>query len=267
MNRIEAALCALLFAAAVHPAQARQQATPAPDGQAPLAEAEAIAQALFVHDRAAAVATDALQALRQFRKDKRVAGWVTEEDAGNITVTFVGPRGDAPKQALYRAVVTPGGELVGKAEVLEHPQDLTPYESSAFAARTTALASDFEPCAKTYNPVVLPAPAGAPFAWRAYLLPGTSKRGVVPLGGTYRVDVAADGHTIVDQRGFTRTCIQLGSGPDVEAMMVSHLMDPAPTEVHVFWSLWAATPLYVSTSGGLWHIADGKIRAVGLEDE
>ena len=32
-------------------------------------------------------------------------------------------------------------------------------------------------------------------------------------------------------------------------MMITHILDPVPTEAHVHCSLWADTPMYVSTEG------------------
>lgn len=50
-------------------------------------------------------------------------------------------------------------------------------------------------------------------------------------------------------------------------MMITHILDPVPTEAHVHWSLWADTPQYVSTEGGLWAIKDGQVRRVANEPD
>jgi len=44
--------------------------------------------------------------------------------------------------------------------------------------------------------------------------------------------------------------------------MISHLLDPVPTEVHVFFGLWAETPLYVTTvpNRKVWLVDSGKIK-------
>jgi len=253
-------LLALLLVATPLVAQdKRPEALSPTEEQALISAAESAGKNIFVHDRAAAVTTDALMQLREFRKDKRVAGWITEEKDGNIAVTFVGPRDTPTKYALYRTVVTTGGFIIGAPVALATPEALTAFEARAFAARSTALSSEFSPCASTYNPVVLPTDDTPLPGWRVYLLPGTTKQNIVPLGGTYRLEIGAEGTSVLTQRGFTRSCIQLGSEPGVVAMMVTHLLDPVPTEAHVFWSLWAAKPMYVSTSGGLWKIEDGKI--------
>ena len=95
--------------------------------------------------------------------------------------------------------------------------------------------------------------------WIVYLLPGTTKQGIVPIGGSYRLELDAAGDRVVTQRGFTRSCITLENPPDSAAMMITHLLDPRPTEVHVFWSLWAGKPMFVGTSTGLWKIEDGRV--------
>jgi hypothetical protein len=51
--------------------------------------------------------------------------------------------------------------------------------------------------------------------------------------------------------------------------MITHLLDAVPTEAHVYWSLWAGTPMYLSTppTGGLWAIESGAIRKIESGDE
>jgi len=43
--------------------------------------------------------------------------------------------------------------------------------------------------------------------------------------------------------------------------MITHLLDPAPTEARVFWSLWAGKPMFVATppDGTMWKIENGGI--------
>ena len=54
--------------------------------------------------------------------------------------------------------------------------------------------------------------------------------------------------------------MQGGSG--TVGLMISHLLDPVPTEVHVFFGLWAETPLYVTTvpNRKVWLVDSGKIK-------
>lgn len=222
--------------------------------------AETIGRAIFEHDRAAAVATDAALAQRVFKRDGRVHGWVTEVREEGIAVTFI----DQTPSALYRVMVSPSGRA-GPLLALEAPEPLSSYEAGAADARAIALAADFQACSKTYNTVVLPADAGTDGGWIVYLLPGTARHDTVPIGGTYRMEVR-DG-AVLSQRAFTRSCIALGRGPRVGATIITHLLDPVPTEAHVHWSLWADTPMYVTTNGALWAIEHGEIRKIERDKE
>ncbi len=230
-----------------------------------LLDAEAAGRAIYLHDRAAAVATDAVMELKTFRQDGKrgaLAGWITEQRETGIVVTFLSS--EPVPRARYRATVASDGRVSGMVEALAAPVALTAYERGAARARTTAATVTFEPCSRTYNTVVLPA-TGEGGGWAVYLLPGTTQHGVVPLGGSYRLDLDATGERILRQRPFTRSCIALDSPRNTGSMkavalMITHLLDPMPTEVHVFWSLWARQPMYVATSEGNWLIEDGKIR-------
>ena len=77
----------------------------------------------------------------------------------------------------------------------------------------------------------------------------------MPIGGSYRVDVA-DGK-IASQRAYTKTCVALDTKPGTVATMVTSELDPLPTDVLVFWQLWSKTPMYVGTQRGLWAIQEG----------
>lgn len=219
--------------------------------------AEATGRTIFEHDRAAAVATDAALSQRAFKRDRRVRGWLTEQQADGIAVTFI----DTTPGAIYRVMVSPAG-VAGPLLALAAPESLTPYEAGAAIARAAVLDVEYQRCSNMYNTVVLPGVAGTGGnEWMVYLLPGTTRHDTVPLGGTYRFEVR-DG-AVVSQRSFTRSCIALNRGPKVAGMMIDHLLDPTPTEAHVHWSLWAETPMYVSTPGDLlWSIKSGVIAPI-----
>lgn len=239
---------------AVFADEAPLQELPLEQEAALLHSAESTGATIYLHDHAAAVATDAALKLKAFKKDKRIRGWITEPRQGRIIVTFV----DQTPAALYRIEVSENG-VAGPVIVLDSPTALSEYEQGAATARAAAMASEFQPCSSRYNPVVLPASATADGNWMVYLLSATTKSSVVPLGGTYRMEVS--GSTVTAQRGFTRTYITLQNSPRTAGLMVTHLLDPVPTEAHVFWSLWAKQPMYVAVvNGGLWGIENGKIR-------
>ena len=227
---------------------------------AALRAAEATGLALYRHDHAAAVATDAILKLPAAKSDARVRGWVTEAQLDHqIQVTFV----DQNAAALYRVLVSQEGRA-GTPAVLDPPAAPTAYEAGAARATAAARAATFERCAQRYNTVVLPGPGKTGENWLVYLLPGTNRSDLVPIGGTYRMDVESG--VVARQRGFTRTCIalQIERKPDAEpvAMMISHLLDATPTEAHVFWSLWAKMPMIVVTApqGTAWAIEGGSIK-------
>ena len=260
MNRL---LFALLIALSCLTAWADEplRAELSPDQEsATLRNAEAVGLSIYRHDRAAELATDAALKLRAFKKDKRLQGWITEERDGQITVTFL----DQSPAALYRATVSNAG-VVGGITVLDAPQTLTAFEAGAAGARAVAMASGFQPCSDKYNSVVLPQAGGRDDEWVVYLLPGTTKKNVIPVGGTHRVHVKNG--SIVSSRGFTRTCITLQFERRTVGVIITHIMDTTPTEAHVFWSLWAHKPMYVATaSDTVWTIEGGEIRLDALGD-
>ena len=220
---------------------------------------ETLGRAIFEHDRAAAVATDVAREQRAFRRDKRVRGWLTEARDGGIIVTFI----DETPSALYRVLVS-AERVPSPLLPLEVPEPLDSFGSGAAEARRLALDSPFPACSETYNTVVLPDPA-FDGGWVVYLLPGTTRHDVVPLGGTHRFEVRNG--AVVAERGFTRSCVALNRGPKAGAMMITDVLDPVPTETHVHWSLWADTPMYIATEGGLWAIEQGRVRAVSRGED
>ncbi|WP_157074290.1 hypothetical protein [Pseudoxanthomonas mexicana] len=268
MKRIAVRVVWLLSALASAPLAFAQDDTPPPMDDAQIAkallDAETTGRAIYLHDQAAAVASDAVTTLKAFRQDGkqgRLGGWITQQRDAGIVVTFLSS--ESEPRARYRVTVGSEGRVVGDIEALAEPATLTPQELGAAHARNTVANAEFAACSRSYNTVVLADPREGG-GWIAYLLPGTTKHGIVPIGGSYRLDLDASGERILKQRGFTRSCIVLESPrgrKDMEtvAMMITHLLDPVPTEVHVFWSRWARTPMFVVTSMGNWVIEDGGI--------
>jgi hypothetical protein len=237
--------------------------------KAALRRAEATGLTIFEHDHAAAVATDALGALGILKSDKRLRGWITEALGDGILVTFVSGDASETPQALYRVSVSSQGEVTGPPQELMTPQVLTEFESGAAAARLFAKDYSFQRCAEHYNMVVLPADSSASPNWVVYLIPGTQDALRVPLGGARRLEVDATGRTLISERGFSRSCVVLGD-PKGDAkkrpvmLVATHLMDPVPTEIHVFWNLWSRIPLDILTisNGTVWGIEKGHISLV-----
>ena len=227
--------------------------------------AETLGTAIYVHDSAGARATDELIDRGLLEKDKRLRGWITAlpPNSDSVLVTFVGEDGGTTK-ALYRILVPPNAQPP-HFEALKPAQPLTDTERALFAARTLAVAqlnNDKDRCAASYNSVVLPIErAGDPFIL-VYLLAATNEPGVVVAGGHIRYEVSPDGTHIEGQRTFTRSCMEIPPEPKdkkVAAVMLTHLLDPTPTEIHVFLSREYRRPFFIGTAENdlVWRV-DGS---------
>lgn len=214
---------------------------------------------IFEHDRAAALATDELSPIG-LRTDKRVRGWVTEPTDRGIKVIVVGlDEGDNPT-ALYSVETDHSGMPISAPIKNPEPIALTDKQMALYKARSNALKSEFEPCAKNYNTVALATDSGI----SVYLLPGTTDSNIVPIGGTYKVDYDPTGERQLAIRGYTKSCIALQKDEKSVGMMITHLLDTFPTEVHIYWSMWANSKMYVGIvqNKNLWAISEGNVRLV-----
>lgn len=225
--------------------------------EAQAAEAEQLGVAIYVLDRAAWVATDVVKVLAG---SHRIRGWLTDIDGENVQVTFFGRVDGQPPLALYRVTVGRNAKIVRAPEIFETPQPLTALQKAQEAAVSLARRAEFIHCTDTYNTVAIPRPAAGAPTWSVYLLAAMTDSNIIPAGGHYRFDMDASGSHILDRRAFTKACLPLDSGPGVESLMVSHLLDPTPTEIHVFISLLANKPLHVFAGRDWWEVNGGHIR-------
>jgi hypothetical protein len=260
---------AAIFAHVGWAAEPVPQELPPQEEQATLRRAEATGLTIYKHDHAAAVATDALGALGIFKSDKRIRGWITEQQGEGILVTIISGDANEVPQALYRVIVSKEGEVTGPPQELKVPEALTEFESDAAEARLFAAKYSFQPCVDRYNTVVLPADSSATPNWVVYLIPGTQDALRIPLGGAHRLELDATAQHLINERGFTRSCLVLGD-PKGNAkqrpvmLVASHLLDAVPTEIHVFWNLWSGIPLDIMTPpyGTIWNLSKGHISLV-----
>jgi hypothetical protein len=268
-RRIAIFLLAAAFAHVGRAADSLPQELPPQEEQAALRSAEATGLTIYKHDHAAAVASDALGALGILKSEKRARGWITESQGEGILVTFIGGDANEAPRALYRVGVSKAGEVTEPPQELKVPQALTEFESGAAAARLFAAKYSFQPCAERYNTVVLPSDSSPTPNWVVYLIPGTQDALRIPLGGAHRLELDATGEHLINERGFTRSCVVLGdpkADPKHRPVMLvaTHLLDPVPTEIHVFWNLWVGIPLDILTppNGTVWNISKGHISLV-----
>lgn len=244
------ALAAALLLAA--PIAAQQPAASASaDDRAAVARASARGALIYAYDQAAWHGSDDMMAkLPSYAQ--RVGGWVVEGSAEAPVLTFF-DRGRT--RAVYVARFDHG--RLTESRVLADTPPLTPAQQRLVAAQASARAAltadrSVLTCAdKPFNTVVLPpeTPAG-PIA--VYFLTPQTTEATIPFGGHYRVEVDAGGHA-GPVRPFTRGCLPISTpaaaGNLRQAMaFVTHLLDPTPTEIHVFSSLALHKPVAVATT-------------------
>ncbi len=241
----------------------------------PLRRASRRGRMIYDYDQAAWHSTDAAMAQLPEAQRKKVGGYVVEPAPGALRATYYSTEAGKPR-ALFTAEVH--GREVRAGHVVAAGEDgsLSATAERLVAARKVAVADvesrGLRPCTNgAFNTVVLP-PEPPGEVTPVYVLSPEVKAGEFPAGGHYEIDVAADG-TIAFRRAFTRSCINLGGqalppGAKPAAAMVSHLLDPTPTEIHVFLALSMGQPLFVVTGADhLWRVdgdrialVDGKVR-------
>jgi hypothetical protein len=175
-----------------------------------------------------------------------ISGWIAEPEGNGVTVYFyaLGADGAAPTmvyggRVLSRETYRPG----------ERPP-LPPLEARMAAARHIAEGQDHRACgAEEFNYFVVP-PTTPDGPIDVYQISPQSQRGRFPIGGHFRTTVNADG-TIAATRGFTNACLDAAAADPVigiqpSPIAVTHLLDPLPTEIHVFLAIWTRHPLVVA---------------------
>ena len=231
-----------------------------------VATARARGVALFVHDTSAARASDELMERNIFQRDSRLEGWLTDvpPQENAVLVTFVGTD-EGKLSALYRVRV-PAGDGAIVFEKLQPAAPLNESQQARWRARQHALKDLHERkdlCSSRYNTVVLspdPAPDGL---IHVYLLAATDKAGQIVAGGHFRYDYSPDGKLLETRRAFTKTCINIDQPDEKQGepagLILTHLLDPTPTEIHVYLTRLHHQGIYVGTEFGVWGVIDGDI--------
>ncbi len=110
-----------------------------------------------------------------------------------------------------------------------------------------------------------------------YLMTAPTENDSYPVGGHFRIDVGADG-TADSSRRFLNTCFAanygvVGEGENAGSrpvmLTLSHLLDPQPTEIHVFASYYIPVGLMLVTTENelVWSVERGRVGYVGRLDE
>ncbi|AYV46577.1 hypothetical protein CFHF_21520 [Caulobacter flavus] len=260
---------ALLLSGVAH-AQPAVATSKAPAGPAApikaydLPQIEAFGRAIYRQDIAAWLASDALGDKVPDLKAAGLKGWLVEDDGKTAKVRFLRDRGEG-LEIGYDVVVDGKG-----AGPVTEPADrkLTEEERLTFAARQAAIAVQPRTCRAGYNTAIVKDPDGDGFI--VWLLAPAPAAGAIPVGGHYRIFVAADGKTVKRVDALSASCLLLEKPKAAQGQpamaFASHIVSPTPVETHVFLSSLYKMPLAVGANGGedVWIVDQGKIRKTNL---
>ncbi len=254
----------ILFAAALFaasPALAQMNA----DEATALQRALERGRLIYAYDQAAWYGTDDMLANVKDPQGK-LGGWIVDGPADAAELIFY-DKDAADPHAVYVASFR-GGKLAS-SHVLGPSEDrsLSPARKRMITAVRSASAamqaSGSARCVdRPFNTVVLP-PASADAPVSVYFLTPQTDLKTIPFGGHYRTDVSADNKAGAI-RPFTKSCIAFPIGANKggkksKIITISHLLDPTPTEIHVFSSLAAGMPVIVVTGEKrAWAVDGGK---------
>ncbi|RZM35497.1 MAG: hypothetical protein EOP67_11455 [Sphingomonas sp.] len=252
----------------VVPAAGARSASADGDGlsdEARIARASSLGRVLYTFDRAAWVSSDALMAAVPRDRLTGSGGYVVEQSGpDDLRVTYY--RGEASTAVGFFVADVRAGKVV-TAHLLAEPIALTAAQALLVRARglaaETARSRAYRPCSKQpFNTVVLPPREDGSIA--VYLLSPQRDAGTFPMGGHYRMIVGADGR-IATSRPYSVACLdtplpRLPTGATPVGLVVSSVLDPVPTEIHVFASYSLRMPVFVATRDKrLWKVTGSTI--------
>lgn len=274
MHGIFRALITLALAISANGAFANDLST---SDAAALRQAETRGALIYAYDQAAWHGTDDFR-LKAASMRPEPGGWIVDGPADAPELVFIDRNTTDPK-ALYIADFKNGKLVNGKILGDGDDRSLTPARKQMVEAlriaRQTIGEAKLTPGTKApFNTVVLPPeiPGGPTLV---YFLTSQTELKTIPFGGHYLVPVAADGKA-GSIRAFTKSCINLpfpASGKarisgTPAAITITHLLDPTPTEIHVFSAAAARLPVLVATSDHrLWEVLPNGIKFLTTLEE
>lgn len=252
----------ILLAVAIATAAA-SRAFAVPDEATLVAKAQVRGKLIHELDQAAWHSTDVLLKALPRARQAEIKGWIVEPGEGGSTVLYYGYDGITP-YGVFTAGFR-GGKVASSREIKAGDADraLTPVQQRMALARKAATTAKVAPCARAaFNTVIVP-PASDAAPVEVYLLTPQVKGGEYPFGGHYLITVDADGN-IGSTRPFMKSCMTQALPPNAVAAMVSHLLDPTPTEIHAWLARWMGKSVYVMVvePEQLWEVTSGGIRKV-----
>jgi hypothetical protein len=258
MIRALAAIALIAATVAAHAQTAPVQVTPAEQSAIDLALARG--RLIYAYDQAAWHGTDDMLAKVEHPETK-VRAWIVDGPAESPTLIFF-DKDEADPHAVYIAEFRDNKLVSSRVLGPNDDRTLSPQRKAMILARDRGMeawqaakpvyCSDKHP-----NTVVLPPERpGGPFL--VYVMTPQTENGIYPTGGHFRVEISADGKAGAS-RSFTNSCLTVGPAPKGSTFLfVTHLLDPVPTEMHVFTVLAANLPIIVGTSADRAWVVDGK---------
>lgn len=248
-------------------------ANPTPREQAAARAAEARGAEIYAYDQAAWHSTDQLQVdmrradlTYEVLADRGLAGFIVEPVSdGLLLATYYGKK-QGKTFAIARYWMA--GSTVKRGGLVKADEDaaLSTVALKLIERRDQAVAvasaDKVEICTDgAPNPVVLPPRADGSIP--VYLMSASVETGTFPAGGHYLYVFDAAGK-LTSKRPFTKSCVLVdwrNVPKDATGASVSHLLDPQPTEIHVFVSLNMPGKFFVITTSNkdLWLIDHGRI--------
>jgi hypothetical protein len=217
---------------------------------------------LFGIDRAAWVGTDDMLGRIPDPAAAGIRGYIVDRDPEGFTVIFYAGDREEPV-AAYKGQVRANGIASREIFPIGQRPPLTATQRRMVAAVEAARQTDRRPCGRSpFNPLVVP-PESADKPVEVYLMTPQTKD-ALPVGGHYKVTVSADGK-IAGTRPFANSCLAMPAKQKGAAMLVvSHVLDPLPTETHVFTAMAAGVPMAVVTTktGQIWRVSANGISAM-----
>ena len=196
-----------------------------------------------------------------------ISGWIAEPAGSAMAVTFYAA-GEEDPRTVYRATVN-GGRIVERQIFLGDDRPLlNPIQARMAAARGATETLDNAACTdQPFNVLVVP-PANASAPIDVYQTSAPARQGAFPLGGHFRSTINADG-SVTETRGFTNSCVEVevppaSAGAPARPVGITHLLDPMPTEIHMFLSQLMGRPLLVATGDPqrVWLVTGDRVAEV-----
>jgi hypothetical protein len=252
------------------PTASAQTSPPPPvdaDQRAEMELAAARGRQLFAIARAGMLATQDMLSRVADPAAAGITGWVAEPEGNAMAVTFYGD-GDSGPVAIYRSTIL-GGRAVSRETFLTGDRPpLSAVAERMARARAASETDEQRACTnQPFNVLAIP-PEAADDPIHIYRISAPASRSRLPLGGHFRSTVGADG-SVTESRGFSRGCLnvdvgEVPAGSQAGPIAVTHLLDPLPTEIHVFLSLFAGRPLVIAAGDPtrLFMVAGDAIREI-----